>query len=255
MSSRNDNVNLSGKNAVITGGSRGIGRAIALRFGEAGCNVMINYVTNEEAASEVLESLRYFNVEGISFKGDVSNPEIAEEMIDKAVEKFESIDILINNAGIWERGFIGEVDYNHWRRIIRTNLDSAFNCCNFAVPYMKRQRSGKIINISSRSARKGEEGSSAYVASKSGLIGFTRSIAMEVGKYNINVNCIAPAWVESDMTKDYLHKENREKEILKTIPLGRIAEPEDVADVALFLASDLSNYLTGETIFLSGGAI
>jgi 3-oxoacyl-[acyl-carrier protein] reductase len=120
---------------------------------------------------------------------------------------------------------------------------------------MKKQRSGKIINISSRSARKGEAGSSAYVASKSALIGFTRSIAMEVGKYNINVNCIAPAWVESDMTKEYMYKENRAEEILKTIPLGRIAEPRDVADVALFLASDLSNYITGETIFLSGGAI
>ena len=176
---KNNNINLSGKNVVITGGSRGIGRAIALRFGEAGCNIMVNYVTNEKAASEVLQSLRYYNIEGISFKGDVSNPDIAKEMIEMAVEKFENIDILVNNSGIWERGFIGEMDYNHWRRIIRTNLDSAFNCCNLVIPYMKRQRSGKIINISSRSARKGEAGSSAYVASKSGLIGFTRSIAMK----------------------------------------------------------------------------
>jgi 3-oxoacyl-[acyl-carrier protein] reductase len=252
---KSDEIDLLGKNAIITGGSRGIGRAIALRLAEYGCNILINYLKDDQSAQDVLESLRFYNVKAISYKGDVSNPQISKEMIDKVISEFESIDILVNNAGIWKQGFIGEIDYNHWRLIIKTNLDSAFNCCNVVIPCMKKQRSGKIINISSRSARKGEAGSSAYVASKSALIGFTRSVAMEVGKYNINVNCIAPAWVESDMTKEYMYKENRAEEILKTIPLGRIAEPRDVADVALFLASDLSNYITGETIFLSGGAI
>lgn len=248
-------MNLSGKNAVITGSSRGIGKAIAQKLAEAGCNVMINYIINDYAANEVLDALRKFNIKAVTFKGDVSNPEIAKEMFDKAVLIFDKIDILVNNAGIWEKGNIGEIDYEQWRRIISTNLDSVFNCCNYAVPYMKKQKSGKIINISSRSARTGEGGSSAYVASKGALIGFTRSIAMELGKDNICVNCIAPAWVESDMTKDYIYSNNLENDIIKTIPLGRIGKPEDVANIALFLASDLSNYLTGETIFLSGGAI
>ncbi len=248
-------MNLFGKNAVITGGSRGIGKAIALKFAEAGCNIMINYNINKSAADETLDALRKFGKKAVTFDGDISKPEIAKEMVDKAALIFEKIDILVNNAGIWEKGNIGEMEYEQWQRIITTNLDSVFNCCNSAVPYMKKQKSGKIINISSRSARKGEEGSSAYVASKAGLIGFTRSIALEVAKDNICVNCIAPAWVESDMTKDYIYSNNMEDEILKSIPLGRIGQPEDVANVALFLASTLSDYLTGETIFLSGGAI
>ncbi len=248
-------MNLFGKNAVITGGSRGIGKAIALKLAESGCNIMINYIVSEYAANEVLDSLRKFNVKAVTFKGDISKPEIAKDMADKAALIFDRIDILVNNAGIWEKGNIGEMEYEQWQRIISTNIDSVFNCCNSVIPYMIKQKSGKIINISSRSARKGEEGSSAYVTSKAGIIGFTRSIAMEIGKHNICANCIAPAWIVSDMTKDYIDSNNMEKEILKTIPLGRIGEPEDVANVALFLASDLSNYLTGETIFLSGGAI
>lgn len=248
-----NDLDLTGKNAVITGGSRGIGREIALRLGEAGCNVLINYASNDNAAREVLDSLRFFNIRAFSCKGDVAKPDVAGKMITLALEKFESIDILINNAGIWEQGAIGEVDYGHWRRVITANLDSVFNCCNNIVPRMIEQKSGKIINISSRSARKGEKNSAAYVASKSAIIGFTRSLAKEVGKYNINVNCIAPAWITTDMTEKYLERENNEQNILKNIPLGRIGLPRDVADVALFLASDLSNYITGETIFLTGG--
>lgn len=249
----NNELDLSGKNAVITGGSRGIGREIAHRLGEAGCNVLINYVENDDAAREVLDSLRFFNIRGISCKGDVSKPEVVERMIGLALEQFESIDILVNNAGIWEQGAVGEVDYDHWRRIMASNLDSVFNCCNAVIPYMIEQKSGKIINISSRSARRGEKNSSAYVASKAAVIGFTRSLAREVGKHHINVNCIAPAWISTDMTEEYIESGDNEQNILNNIPLGRIGQPRDVADIALFFASDLSNYISGETIFLTGG--
>ncbi|MFC1557822.1 SDR family NAD(P)-dependent oxidoreductase [candidate division KSB1 bacterium] len=249
----NNELDLSGKNAVITGGSRGIGREIAHRLGEAGCNVLINYVENDDAAREVLDNLRFFNIKAISCKGDVSKPEVVERMVGLALEKLKSIDILVNNAGIWEQGQIGKVDYNHWRRIITSNLDSVFNCCNAVIPYMIEQKSGKIINISSRSARRGEKNSSAYVASKAAVIGFTRSIAREVGKHHVNVNCIAPAWISTDMTEEYIESGDNEQNIINNIPLGRIGQPRDVADIVLFLASDLSNYISGETIFLTGG--
>ena len=188
-------------------------------------------------------------------RGNVANYDDCKRILDNVLKRFNRVDILVNNAGIWEQGYIGEISPELWKKIIEVNLNGVYNFCNLVVPVMKEQKSGNIIIISSRCARKGEEGSSPYVAAKAGLIGFIRSIAMELGPFNIRVNGVAPAWIYSDMTYDYLKKYGNEPEILKTIPLGRIGTPEDVANVCLFLASELSGYITGETIFLSGGAI
>ena len=248
-------ISLSEQVAIVTGGSRGLGRAIALLFARAGANVVVNYVKNKTAAEELKEKAERYGVEVLVEQGNIANYADCQRILESTLRKFGKVDILVNNAGIWEPGNIGDITPDSWQRVIDINLTGVYNFTNLVVPVMKEQKSGNIINISSRCSRRGEVGSSSYVATKAALNGFTRSIALELGAYNIRANGIAPAWIYSDMTYEHLGKEGVEEEILKTIPLGRIGEPEDVANLCLFLASDLSSYLTGETIFLSGGSI
>ena len=255
MCSNAISISLSGQVAIVTGGSRGLGRAIALLFAQAGANVVVNYVKNKTAAEDLKEKAEKCGVEVSVEQGNISNYADCKRIVENTLRKYNKVDILVNNAGIWEPGNIGDITPDSWQRVIDVNLTGVYNFTNLVVPVMKEQKCGNIINISSRCSRRGEAGSSSYVATKAALNGFTRSIALELGAYNIRANGVAPAWIYSDMTYEHLGKEGVEEEILKTIPLGRIGEPEDVANLCLFLASDLSSYLTGETIFLSGGSI
>ena len=248
-------LSLSEQTAIVTGGSRGLGRAIALLFAQAGADLVVNYVKNEPAAEELKKEAEKYGVDVLIEQGNTASYDDCNKMLENTLKRFNKVDILVNNAGIWEEGYIGEIAPDSWQRVIDVNLTGVYNFTNLVVPVMKEQKSGNIINISSRCSRRGEEGSSSYVAAKAALNGFTRSIALELGAYNIRVNGVAPAWIYSDMTTEHFEKEGVKEEILKTIPLGRIGDPEDVANLCLFLASDLSSYITGETIFLTGGSI
>ena len=248
-------ISLSGQVAIVTGGSRGLGRAIALLFAQAGANVVVNYVKNKTAAEELKEAAERYGVEVLVEQGNIANYADCKRILENTLRQFNKVNILVNNAGIWEPGNIGDITPDSWQRVIDVNLTGVYNFINLVVPVMKEQKYGNIINISSRCSRRGEANASSYVATKAALNGFTRSIALELGAYNIRVNGVAPAWIYSDMTYEHLGKEGVEEDILKTIPLGRIGDPEDVANLCLFLASDLSSYITGETIFLSGGSI
>ena len=248
-------ISLSGQVAIVTGGSRGLGRAIALLFAQAGANVVVNYVKNKTAAEELKEAAERYGVEVLVEQGNIANYADCKRILENTLRQFNKVNILVNNAGIWEPGYIGDITPDSWQRVIDVNLTGVYNFINLVVPVMKEQKYGNIINISSRCSRRGEANASSYVATKAALNGFTRSIALELGAYNIRVNGVAPAWIYSDMTYEHLGKEGVEEDILKTIPLGRIGDPEDVANLCLFLASDLSSYITGETIFLSGGSI
>lgn len=255
MCSNEISISLSGQVAIVTGGSRGLGRAIALLYAQAGANVVVNYVKSKTEAEELKEEAEKCGVKVLVEQGDIADYADCKRILDNTLSEFSRVDILVNNAGIWEPGNIGDLAPDSWQRVIDVNLTGVYNLTNLVVPVMKEQKSGNIINVSSRCTRRGEKGSSSYAAAKAALNCFTRSIAMELGPYNIRANGVAPAWTYSDMTNEHLGQEGVEEAILKTIPLGRIGEPEDVANLCLFLASDLSSYITGETIFLTGGSI
>ena len=239
---------LSGKNALITGASRGIGRAIAIKFAENGAFVGINYNRSEDKAKEVLKIVKSKGGEGILLKGDVSSPKDCKKIVDDFVGERGSIDVLVLNAGIYERGGFLEIDEKRWERVISTNLSSCYYILKFAIPHMKE--GGSIIFISSQLAFKGSRHGADYAASKAGMLGLMRSLALELAP-KIRVNAVAPGTIDTDIISSYT-QEMREKRISE-IPLRRLGKPEDVANVCLFLASDLSSYITGEVINVNGG--
>lgn len=239
---------LHGKNAIVTGASRGIGRAIAIKFAENGAFVGINYIKNDEMASNTLKIVKSYS-DGILLKGDVGDSKEAKEIVDNFIGVAKRIDILVNNAGIYKRKKIFELDEEQWDETLRINLKSCYNMCKNALTYM--HEGGKIIFISSQLALKGSSHGADYAASKSGMLGFMRSLALELASRKINVNAIAPGTIDTDLILGYSKKEREER--IKEIPLGRIGKPEDVANVCLFLASNLADYITGETINVNGG--
>ena len=239
---------LKGKKALITGASRGIGRAIAIKLAENGAIVGINYFKNEDKAKEVLKIVKYYS-KGILLKGDVGNYMEAKEIVKKFVDFSGGIDILVCNAGIYKRNKFLDIEEKQWDETMRINLKGSFNICKHSIPYMKD--GGKIIFISSQLALKGSSHGADYAASKAGLLGLMRSLAIELASKKINVNAIAPGTIDTDLISSYSQKEREERE--RQIPLGRIGKPEDVANVALFLASDSANYITGEVILVTGG--
>jgi len=239
---------LSGKNALITGASRGIGKAIAIKFAENGAFVGINYNRSEDKAKEVLKIVKSKGGEGILLKGDVSSPKDCKKIVDDFVGEKESVDVLVLNAGIYERGGFLEIDEKRWERVISTNLSSCYYILKFAIPHMKE--GGSIIFISSQLAFKGSRHGADYAASKAGMLGLMRSLALELAP-KIRVNAVAPGTIDTDIISSYT-QEMREKRISE-IPLRRLGKPEDVANVCLFLASDLSSYITGEVINVNGG--
>lgn len=242
-----------GKNVVVTGGSRGIGRAIALEFGKRGANVAINYVSSEDEAQAVADEIKALGGGALLIKGDVSCFEDGKRLIDESIKAFGSVDILVNNAGITKDGLLMRMKEDSFDRVLDINLKGVYNTCKNVISHMIKQRDGKIINISSIAGVIGNAGQSNYAASKAGVIGFTKSIAKEVASRGITVNAIAPGFIQSDMT-DVLN-DNVKKAMVDAIPLQRFGEAEEVAKVAVFLASEDGSYITGQVINVDGGMV
>lgn len=243
---------LNGKTALITGASRGIGKAIALRFaGEGASNIAFTHLHDGVEAEQTRLALEALGARVLVFDSDASDFEAAEQIAKEVSESFGRIDILVNNAGITKDGLLMRMTEQQWDLVLKVNLKSAFNFTHAVVPIMARQRAGSIINMSSVVGVGGNAGQCNYAASKAGLIALSKSVAKEMGSRGIRNNCIAPGFIVSDMTNS-LPEEYRKK-VLDGIPLRRGGTPEDVANVALFLASDLSSYLTGQVLSCCGG--
>lgn len=242
---------LSGKCAVITGATRGIGREIALKYASLGANIVINYRSSDAEAVELKNELEKLGVNTLIVKADVSDFEQASNLINEAKNTFGKIDILVNNAGITKDTLIIRMTEEDFDKVIEVNLKGAFNCLRAVSPIMLKQKSGKIINMSSVVGLLGNPGQVNYCASKAGVIGMTKSLARELGSRNINVNAIAPGFIDTDMTK--VLTDEQKKSMLSQVPLKRLGSTEDVANLAAFLASDQSNYITGQVISVDGG--
>ncbi|QDT63642.1 3-oxoacyl-[acyl-carrier-protein] reductase [Calycomorphotria hydatis] len=242
---------LEGRTALVTGGSRGIGRAIVERFAAEGAKVAFVYRSNKEAADELSAAVAAAGGEAIGFQGDVKSKADADRIVEEVIEKFEKIDILVNNAGVVRDTLVATMPEEKWTEVIETNLNSVYNFCNAVMRPMMSARYGRIINMSSVAARVSNQGQAAYAASKGGVEGFTRCLAVEVAKRKITVNAVAPGFIVTDMTADV--RNMAEDKIIKEIPVKRLGEPDDIANAVLFLADERSSYITGDTITVDGG--
>lgn len=244
---------LEGKNALITGASRGIGRGIAIELAKQGANVAFTYLSSPEKAGELEKHLAQFGIKAKGYKSDASDFNASEELINNVLSDFNSLDIVVNNAGITRDNLLLRMTEDQFDEVIKTNLKSAFNITKACQKPMLKQRSGSIINISSVVGIQGNAGQSNYAASKAGMIGFTKSIALELGSRNIRCNAIAPGFIETEMT------EALGPEVIKhwhdQIPLKRGGTPKDVARAVVFLGSDLSSYITGQVLNVDGGML
>ena len=244
---------LDGKVALVTGGSRGIGKAIALALASAGADVAINYAGNITAAQAVADEVTAMGRKAILVQGDVANTVVAMEIVEKVVTELGKIDILINNAGITRDGLLVRMKEEDWDAVLSTNLKGVFNCTKAAVKHMMKQRAGKIVNISSVVGVMGNASQANYAAAKAGCIGFTKSVAKEVASRGINVNAVAPGFISTDMTQ--VLPEKVVEGMLTGIPLKRAGEPKDVANAVLFLVSEEAAYITGQTLHVDGGMV
>ncbi|MBZ9615597.1 3-oxoacyl-[acyl-carrier-protein] reductase [Clostridium estertheticum] len=242
---------LKGKTAVVTGASRGIGRAIALKLAKHGANVVVNYRNSVDAVQEVVKEIEDLGVKVLAIQADISSYDDVENMIKKSVEEFGSIDILVNNAGITKDGLLMRMKEADFDSVIDINLKGAFNCTRHVAAIMLKQRSGRIINISSVSGITGNAGQVNYSAAKAGIIGMTKSVAREFGGRGVTCNAVAPGYIQTDMTEDLSAKVK--DTIMGTIPLKRLGRPEDVANLVAFLATDEAAYITGQVINVDGG--
>jgi 3-oxoacyl-[acyl-carrier protein] reductase len=246
-------IDLSGRVALVTGAGRGIGRAVALKLGQAGAKVAVNYNTSEAAAQEVVQTIVSGGGEARSYRADVSKPHEVDAMVNAILKDWGHIDILVNNAGITHDNLLMRMSQEEWDAVIETNLRSAYLCTRAVMRQMLRNRWGRIISISSVVGITGNVGQANYAAAKAGLIGFTRSVARELASRNITANAIAPGYIQTDITAR-LPQEWKDA-TLKTIPAERPGEPEDVAGAVLFLASDLASYITGQVLNVDGGMV
>jgi 3-oxoacyl-[acyl-carrier protein] reductase len=242
---------LENKVALITGASRGIGEAIALKFAAHGANIAFTWLSSEDKAKALEERLSGMGIKAKGYKSDAGDFKAAEQLGNDVVKDFGTIDICVNNAGISRDNLLLRLTPEQWDEVMHANLKSVYNLTKQVIRPMMKNRAGSIINLSSIVGVKGNGGQSAYAASKAGIIGFTKSIAQEIGSRNIRCNAIAPGFIETDMTH-YLKDGGAEKWFEK-IPLGRFGKPEDVANAALFLASDMSSYMTGQVLGVCGG--
>ncbi len=242
---------LEGKTALITGGARGIGKAIALKFAANGADVAFSDIKLDEQTDVLVKELKSFGVQALALESDASDFAACDKLANDVVSAFGKIDILINNAGITRDNLLMRMTENEWDSVIRINLKSVFNLTKAVQKFMLKQRSGSIINMTSVVGMNGNAGQSNYAASKAGMIGFTKSIAKEIGSRNIRCNSVAPGFIETEMTARL--PEDVKKSWTETIPLRRAGKPEDVADVCLFLASDISSYITGQILSVCGG--
>jgi 3-oxoacyl-[acyl-carrier protein] reductase len=242
---------LAGKTAMVTGASRGIGRAIALKLAEAGANVVVNYAGSEAAAAETVALIKEKGRDAIMVRANVSQTEEVNEMFKAALDHFGAIDILVNNAGITRDNLLMRMKEDEWDDVIATNLKGVFNCLKAATRPMMKQRSGKIINITSVVGVLGNPGQANYVAAKAGVIGLTKTAARELATRGITVNAVAPGFIDTEMTS--VLSEDVKASMMGQIPLGRLGQTDDIASVVLFLASDAANYMTGQTLHVDGG--
>lgn len=247
-------LSLEGKKAVVTGSSRGIGRGCALTLAKYGADTVVNYVESKEKAEDTVTRIMDLGRESFAVKADISKESEVKSMIEKTINEFGRIDILVNNAGIHQHLKTWELSLPDWERIININLTGVFLCSKEAVIHMKEQKSGSIVNISSCVAFTGTDHEIHYASTKAGIIGFTKSLALEAAPYNVRVNAVAPGFIATDMVLPLITDEER-KNLESDIPLGRLGEPEDIGEAVAFLASDLAEYITGETIHVNGGLI
>ena len=243
-------IDLQGKRALVTGGNRGIGRSIAERLAEAGADVAV-FARSQESVTEAARALGERGVRGLGLVGDVASDEDVERAWDRLMEEFGGLDVLVNNAGITRDNLLLRLKPADWDAVLEVNLKGAYRWCRHAVKQMVRQRSGRIVNISSIVGVIGNPGQTNYAASKAGLIGFSKSLAVEVAGRGITVNVIAPGFIETEMTHEL--GEVAQQGFLERIPLGRLGSPGNVADLAVFLASSMSDYITGQVICVDGG--
>lgn len=244
---------LTGKTAIVTGGSRGIGRAAALTLAEAGADVAVIYAGNTAAAEETVRLIEEKGRKGLALQCDVADEAAVTAMVKDVKKELGRIDILVNNAGITRDGLLMIMKEADWQAVLDTNLTGAFHCTKAVTRLMMKQRSGSIINITSVVGETGNAGQANYAAAKAGLIGFTKSVAKELASRNIRCNAIAPGCIETDMTA--VLGEDTVDAMIKTIPMGRVAQPEEVAKAVLFLASDDASYITGQTLNVDGGMV
>ncbi len=241
------------KNVLITGGTRGIGKAIALKFAQEGYNLIINYVSDRTDIKKLEEEFIKYNVDVLFIKADVSNFEECKKMVDKSIEKFGTIDVLINNAGITKDNLLLRMSVEDFEQVIDINLKGTFNVTKNVVPYMMKKRKGKIVNLASVVGISGNAGQCNYAASKSGIIGFTKSIAKELASRNILANCVAPGFIDTDMTS--ILNDNVKENINSQIPLKRMGKSEEIANSVYFLAGEENTYITGQVLNVDGGML
>lgn len=245
---------LASKTAIVTGASRGVGRATALRLAESGANVVVNYLKSETEANEAVRECEALGVGAIAVQGDVSEWKDAHNLANKAIERFGAIDLLVLNAGIWEGAPIEEMSEELWNRVLNTNLKAAWAMTKACVPSMKKQSNGAIVLVSSTAGQRGEANFSNYAASKGGQISFTKALASELCP-KIRVNCVAPGWIETAMVRPVFEDETYKASVINAIPLQRMATTDDVALSICFLLSDWSRHITGEILNINGGSV
>lgn len=246
-------MSLKGKVALVTGASRGIGRAIAIELAKQGANVVVNFAGNREKAEQVVNSVKEYGVEAIAIKANVASADEVAQMVKQTVEAFGSLDILINNAGITKDGLIMRMKEEDWDAVIDINLKGVFNCSKAVTRQMMKQRFGRIVNISSVVGVLGNAGQANYVAAKAGVIGLTKTLSRELANRNINVNAVAPGFIETDMTGGL--PEELKQSLLQQIPLARLGKAEEIASVVGFLVSENASYMTGQTLHVDGGMV
>lgn len=242
---------LAGKTCVVSGGSRGIGRSIVLELAQQGANIVFSYFSSEAKANELIKEIELLGAKAVGVKSDAASFSDAKILCDTAVSTYGSLDVLVNNAGITRDTLLMRMSEEQWDDVISNNLKSAFNLTKHASAIMLKQKKGSIINISSIVGLKGQAGQANYAASKAGMIGLTKSVADELGSRNIRCNAIAPGFIQTDMTDEL--PEDLKKKYFEQIPLKRFAEPSEVANVVVFLASDMSSYVTGQVLSVCGG--
>jgi len=246
-------IRLDGQIALVTGGSRGIGAACCRLLARAGCDVAVNY--RRRAAAAVAREIEAAGRRAITIAADVINPQQVDLMVQSVVERLGGLDILVNSAGIWTDGSIDRMTDADWARMIGVNLSGVFHACRAAVPAMRARGGGSIVNIASTAGQRGEAHHSHYAASKGGLIALTKSLAVELAPDAIRVNVVAPGWIRTDMTEEFLRPERIAESLREPIPLGHPGEPEDVAGPVVFLCSNLARHVTGATLNVNGGAV